>query len=353
MQSRWLRKPGCPETAAFARYPVSCARSLAILAFWFFSLCSFTVFDARAAGESLELRNSSPLAQLYGLPSMRGARAEGWRARFSVDVANSFTGDIGSSEFVFLDGETATFSYTVRRDFGDRWEAGVEVPWVTHSGGRFDGLIDDFHDLFGLPDGGRPLAERGEIDYLVRTDGAQQLELREKTTDLGDVRSWLALGIYESPERALVGRLHLKLPTGRTGTLSGSGALDVAFGADYVDGLLLSKLGVQLTLGGGLARLGKGDLIPERQETWVPYGHLGLSVGVGEHKRLRLLGQLDAHGALFDAQLSQLGHSVLQGTLGLQFAPTPKLALELSLIEDLSGALASDAIFRLSVTGRL
>ena len=366
MQFCGLEKAGCPETvtgtfldlvqnllAQIGGVFAGECRIWRRLVLALMSACGFFPSGAGAAGETLEIRNTSPIAQLYGLPAMRGARAEGWRARFSVDVANSFTGDLTSSEFVFLDGETATFAYTLRRSLGERWEAGIELPWVTHSGGRFDRLIDDFHDLFGLPDGGRPLAERGQLDYVVRTNGVQHVDLRSKSSDLGDLRTWVGFEFYDQTQRSLVARLHLKLPTGDVRNLSGSGGTDVALGLDYVDRAMLSVIGTQVTLGGGLVRLGDGDLIRAQQERIVPHGHFGLSAGIGKHKRLRLMGQLDAHGALFDAELSHLGHFVLQGTLGLQYAFTPRMALELSLLEDLSGALAADAIFKLSITGRL
>ena len=309
--------------------------------------------SAEAAGETLELRNTSPLTQLFGIPAMRGARAEGWRLRFDVDAANSFTGGFNASEFVFLDGETSTFSYTLKRGFLDRWEGGLEIPWVVHSGGRFDRLIDGFHDLFGLPDGGRPLVERGATDYVVQADGELAIDVSSKTSDLGDIRGWLGFGIYESPNRTLVSRLHLKLPTGRVRNLSGSGAVDVALGLDYVDQSILSLVGVQLSLGAGVTLVGEGDLLPDRHRSVVPYGHFGLSKKVGRQKRLGLLAQLDAHGALFDAELSHLGEPVLQGTLGFQFDFTPKAKVELALIEDLSGAAAADVIFKLSVIGQL
>ncbi len=309
--------------------------------------------QAEAAGETLELRNTSPLAQIFGLPAMRGARAEGWRLRFNVDAANSFTGGVSASEFVFLDGETSTFSYTVKRGFLNRWEGGLEIPWVVHSGGRFDGLIDEFHDLFGLPDGDRPSTERGATDYLVLADGALEIDVDGKSSNLGDVRGWLGYGIYEAPNRSLVSRLHLKLPTGRARSLSGSGAVDVALGFDYVDEALLSILGVQLSLGAGVTFIGKGDLLRDRREALVPYGHLGLRKRLGRRNRLGLLAQLDAHGALFDAELSHLGETVLQGTLGFQVDLTPKARVELALIEDLSGAAAADVIFKLSLVGQL
>ena len=359
LMSRTLQSPGglnrgCPEKAfLFGGVQLLVFLASKLLCCLVAMLAMGLSMTAMASGETLEVRNTSPLAQLYGLPPMRGARAEGVRIRFDVDVANSFTGDLNDSEFVFLDGETSTFSYTLKRGWSDRWEVGLELPWVVHSGGRFDRLIDDFHDLFGLPDGGRPLAERGAVDFVIRLDGRSEVALNTKTSDLGDVRGWLAYELYDSPQRSLVSRVHAKLPTGRARNLSGSGGTDLAVGLDYVDHALFARAGVQLTVGGGISYLGTGDLLPDQQNSFVPYAHLGLARNIGWHNRVRFLGQLDAHGALFDARLSHLGHSVLQGTLGFQFDLTAKARLGLVLIEDLSGAGAADVIFKLSLVGQL
>jgi len=354
MQWQWPSNVGCPNsstTEVDELGKANCWNPIRVI--WIALILFSIVPGAQAAGETFELRNTSPLAQIFGIPAMRGARAEGWRLRFNVDAANSFTGGFSTSEFVFLDGETSTFSYTVKRGFLDRWEGGLEIPWVVHSGGRFDGLIDEFHDLFGLPDGGRPFTERGATDYFVQADGLLELGIDSKTSDLGDVRGWVGYEIYEAPNRSLVSRLHLKLPTGRARNLSGSGAVDVALGLDYVDQVLLSIVGVQLSLGAGVTFIGKGDLLRDRRESLVPYGHLGLRKDVGRRKRLGLLAQLDAHGALFNADLSHLGDAVLQGTLGFQFVATPKTRFELAIVEDLSGPAAADVIFKLSLIGQL
>jgi len=343
MHPFWQSNFGCAQFASGLRVG-SC------MSVWVLCVCGGYASSVQAAGETLEVRNTSPIAQLYGLPTMRGGRADELQVRFSVDAANSFTGDFTDSEFVFLDGETAVFSYAVSRGFGKRWEAGVEVPWIVHSGGRFDGLIDEFHDLFGFPDGGRPLADRGELDYVISADGELATDIRSKKSDLGDLRGWLGWSLLESGRRSLVARAHTKLPTGRAQNLSGSGGFDGALSLDFIQRSALPRASVQMSLGGGLAFLGQGDLLPSRQRTVVPFGHFGLGIGLGE--RLTLLGQLDAHGALFNAELSHLGNAVLQGTLGLKFAFSSKLAVDLSLVEDLSGAQAADVIFKLGLVGR-
>lgn len=297
----------------------------------------------------LQIRNRSPLTQLYGLSGFRGARATHWEARFDVSAANSFTAGRAEDEFVRLDGETAVFSYQLRGGFAGKYEAGAELPWVVHSGGRFDGLIDEFHSLFGFPDGGRPSVARGEIDYQIQAGTDPALSLTDKTSDLGDARFWLGYELLATPQQALNVRAQLKLPTGTAGNLSGSGAIDIALNVDYLRNLW--RPGLVLSLGAGIVHLGRGDLLPERQRSTAWSGHFGLSGRVSPY--ITLVGQLDAHAAPFSARTSQLGGTVLQGTLGGRVHVTPRLDFQFAVVEDLAGALAADVVFQFAIEGRL
>ena len=307
---------------------------------------------AKDLSEPLQIRNTSPLAQLYGIAEFRGSKRDQLEARFDVSAANSFTVGASAGEFVRLDGETAVFSYQLSRGFGRRFEAGIAASWVTHSGGRFDGLIDGFHDLFGFPNGGRPAVPRGNLNYFIQ-DGSQggngvALDLVGKNTDLGDFRLWVGYELWERPGASIVARAQVKLPTGSTRQLTGSGATDVALNVDYVGQWLRPYLSV--SLGAGVVRMGLGELLPQRQRRTLWTGHFGLTARVSP--AVSFIGQLDAHAALFDSGTSQLGDAVLQGTLGGRIRVTPALDVELAVVEDLSGALAADVIFQVALEGR-
>ena len=303
----------------------------------------------RELARPFELRNTSPLTQVFGLPGF-AAPAQQPRWRLTLDAANSFTGGVAATEQVRLDGETALYGLHFDRRLGERWELGAELPWVVHSGGAFDGLIDGWHDLFGLPDGGRPLVARNQLEYRIQLLDADGFELDRRRADLGDLRVWLGRRWQLDGPRSAGLRGHVKLPTGSVSALSGSGAADLALSFNYLDRALLQGLRTTLSLGAGLVWLGDGDLLPSRQERWLATGHLGLSTRLG--RRLALIGQLDAHSAPFEAALSQLGETVLQGTLGGRVALGERYALELAVVEDLNGALAADVVFRLGIEAR-
>ena len=60
-----------------------------------------------------------------------------------------------STEYLNLDGETLRFALELRYGLAENWDLQLEVPWLEHSGGNLDRLIDDWHDLWGMSDGGR------------------------------------------------------------------------------------------------------------------------------------------------------------------------------------------------------
>ena len=122
-------------------------------------------------GGPLRVRNVSPVMQLYGVPRMVGAQIldGGLEASFNFEAANNFQSETGGETFVFFDGESYISSLRLRKGFAERWEWGLEIPWVAHSPGSLDGVVDEFHELFGLPDGERSLASRYRLDYLVRS----------------------------------------------------------------------------------------------------------------------------------------------------------------------------------------
>ena len=163
------------------------------------------------------------------------------------------------------------------------------------------------------------------------------------------MRLWLGYELLASPLHDLVARLQLKLPTGTAADLSGSGATDIALNLDYTH--VLPWPGMSFSLGAGVVRLGRGNLLAQRQRRTLWTGHFGLNARVSS--RVTLIGQLDAHAAPFDAQISQLGEAVLQGTLGGRLRVTDRLDLQFAVVEDLVGSLAADVVFQFAIEGRL
>lgn len=308
---------------------------------------------ALAAEAPLAVRNVAPTAQLYGLPRMLGAglphRGE-TRLELGADLVSNFTAGSHGASAAFYDGETGVFSARLRHRF-DLWELGVEVPWVAHYGGEFDGFIDGFHRLFGFNEGGRDLAPRDQIDYFVQHDGEVAVDFQQPRSGLGDVRLMAGRQLYSGGVRALTVRSELKLATGEAENLTGSGGTDVSVWLEAADCGVLSSLRTTITAGVGVVRLGDGDVLTDQQQRIVPVGHVGLAYRYSDS--LVLLAQVDSHSQLIDTDIDQIGGAAVQGTIGLRYRLESGFWLDLSLAEDLQARSAPDAVFQLSLGARL
>lgn len=316
---------------------------------------------ARAADERfdnlpvapLQVRNLSPVGQLYGVPRMVGARIvadETW-ASFNLEATNNFQRENRSGTFAFFDGESYLASYRMRSGWREDFEWGLEIPYIAHTNGGLDGLVDEFHELFGLPDGGRNLAPRGRLDYLVRSNGSLYADFQDSRKSLGDVRGFLGYRLLDNDNQALALRAAVKLPTGDVEDLSGSEGTDVSVWGEYERGFALGNRVVHLSLGGGVGYLGEGELIPEAQEDFIFFGHLGLQIPL--HRRVSFIVQLDAHTAYLDTGNPLVAEQGVLGTLGGRIGVTDKFWVDLAVIEDLNDETAADVTFQILLGARL
>jgi hypothetical protein len=301
----------------------------------------------------LRVRNVSPIVQLYGMPRPVGAEVlprGTTEVTFNLEIANNFQSDDRQGAFVFLDGETYVASHRIRGAFSERWEWGFEIPYVAHTGGALDGLVDEFHDLFGLSDGGRSLAPRGRLDYLVRADGVVYADFSDSVQSLGDVRGFVGYQVFKQPRQAFALRGQVKIPTGKVEDLSGSEGTDVSLWGEYQYDVLSSALDFTITVSGGISYLGEGELIPEEQASWLGFGHLGVQIPL--HPRVEVHAQLDAHTDVLDTGNPLIADGGVMGTLGGRIGITKQMWLDLAVIEDLDNKSASDVVFQILLGAR-
>lgn len=300
--------------------------------------------ESASIADPLEVRNLSPVTQLFGLPRAQGRMASPGELETSllVEHANNFTADADGDTAVLFDGTTTVTSLTMRGAFRTRWEWGLALPYVHHDGGFSDGLIDGFHDLFGLPDGHRGDVPRDRLDYRVVHEGREVVRVTGDQGGLGDVRLWLGLRVHDTPARQAVVRAMVKLPTGQAGDLTGSDGTDTSLWIELADRSSLAALGVTITLAAGITRPGDDGLgLPQRN--LVGSAHLGLHYPLAG--RVTLRAQLDGHTDVIDAGVTPLGRGALLGSLGGSIRLSQPLTLDLALVEDLTPDRAPDVVF--------
>jgi hypothetical protein len=301
--------------------------------------------------------NRSPVAQIFGLPGPGTALllpAGGTAAEFAVDTANNFSKNAHGDEVSFLDGETYRFSLGLRHGVTPRFEAGFDLPYLAHSGGFLDTFIEGFHDTFGLPQSGRDNAPRDRLLYSYRRAGVEEIRVDDDTAGVGDVRlgaAWqLWRGAEGQPPRGGALRASLKLPTGDSDRLLGSGSTDLALWLSATRGWRLGGTELAAFGAAGAMALTDGQVLKEQQRNLVGFGTLG--AGWRPLDWLVLKVQFDGHTPFFDhSDLRELG-SAVQLVMGGDLAVGERTSLELGLSEDIAVDTSPDVVFRLALRHR-
>lgn len=287
--------------------------------------------------------NQSPLVQIFGLPAAESAIVQTpgrtW-GLLAIDVANNFASDETAQEKVLLDGESERVTVALRYGLFERLEIGMDLPLVGYNGGMFDGAIEDWHNVFALPQGHRDEANHGRLLFSHSKNDEERLRMDDSNFGIGDVRLTSGWQIYDDDganASALALRASLKLPTGSSAKLRGSGSTDLALWlTGSVDHPLAESWGHVALFGaaGGMA-LTDGEVLKDQQRNTVGFGSLGL--GWSPLDWLALKTQVSGHTPFYQgSDLNELSGVAAQLLFGAGFALSSHTALDIALSEDIS-----------------
>ena len=300
------------------------------------------------ASEPLYVKNLSPITGLLGLPSQRSAdttQAGALAAALHNSIANHYVLDGSSKEYLNLDGETVRVALDLRYGLAADWELHLEVPWLDHSGGNLDSVIDDWHDLWGMSEGGRDLVPTDLLDYRYATQSVD-FGLQEDSSGLGDVSLSLNHVFYRDDRAVASVVLGYKFGTGDEDDFLGSGADDgfvaIRFSGQDLSGLPLSWHGQV-----GYLRAGDSDLLQDTQEQNLWFAGLALDWALAE--RWSLIAQLDSHAAPLDSDIKAVGGEAYMFTAGARWRFAQHWSADLSVVEDIRVETAPDVTFQASL----
>lgn len=302
--------------------------------------------------------NLSPHVQIFGLPAVGPARILSPRrgeASFVFDAANSFAIDETNQERIVLDGETYRIALGLRYGLADGIEAGIEVPFIVHSGGELDGFIDWFHDAFGFAAGGRDGVEEGRLRYSYTRDGRDHFRVEDSSGGIGDLRLTGGIRLYDDrseARRAVALRGAVKIPTGDSSELRGSGSVDVSLWLTASDDYRLGNWGhaTLFAAAGGMV-MSDGDVLEDQQRNLAGFGTIGIGWSPFEWLALKVQGNW--HSALYrGSRLRELENDSLQIISGGTIAFSKNTTLDLGVSEDASVKTSPDVAFHLALTQR-
>lgn len=306
---------------------------------------------AANAFDPLPALDLNPLTQIHGLPAFHGARllpAGRAQLRIDLEAASHFLLQRNARETLMLDGETHRAGITLRYGTASG-EWGIAIPYVRHSAGFLDSLVEGWHETFGLPQSGRDQAPEDRLQFLYRRDGETRVGLESATGGVGDVRLFGAWPLAPEQPVALAVRASLKLPTGEARHLHGSGAPDLALWLAAGCRDCAGAWGWNASA--GVLVLGNGDVLPELQRSVALFGGAGLGWRI--LPRIVLKSELRGHTSLYrDSGIRALDRSALQLILGGSWHIAPDAMLDLAVTEDVRVETVPDVGFLLGVSLR-
>ena len=305
--------------------------------------------------------NQNPLVQIYGLPAAENAVVQpagrAW-GLLALDVANSYLEDKNARERLLLDGESERVTLALRYGVAENLELGFDLPVVAYNGGGFDGFIEQWHRFFGLPQGNRLTAPDNQLLFLYDRDGEERLRMDAATFRMGDLRltgAWQLYNDRSANPRALALRAGVKLPTGSSSRLTGSGSTDLALWLTGSDDYQLPGKWGHATLFGALGGMGltDGDVLKGQQENLVGFGTVG--AGWSPRDFIAFKVQFSGHTAFYkDSDLSELTSPAVQLLFGgtYAFTPTTTTTLDIALSEDIIVGASPDIALHLGLGQR-
>lgn len=264
--------------------------------------------------------DQNPFIQVHYLPGAQQLPALGrgqWHAQVGYDLASNASDETRpSGDRLVLDGESHRTHLELSHGLGERLSLTLAVPFVAHTGGFLDGFIQEWHSLLGLSNRRRKAFDDDELAFAFLPAEGPGFAVAERSRGIGDLRlsaDW-RLRPATAESRSLSLRGGIKLPTGDSATLLGSGSTDFSLQVLSTDEVTLSRWG--MTLGwmlGGLW-LGPGEVLDDLRRDLVVFGSAGVSRPVSRRLGVRL--QFDAHTPFYDSRLRALGSSSVQASIG-------------------------------------
>lgn len=301
---------------------------------------------ASRADEFFPTRDENPLLRGFYLPLPSDARRDAaptFTAAFTI--SNTVNAQRRAAESLLVDGESDTLRLTLDGVATSGWRYRLTVPVIRDSGGFLDGVIDSWHQLFGLPRGERPFYPKRQIDYAYVRGGVGAITVRldRPQTSLGDVAAEAGWFAVDDEARTLSFWGGVEAPTGSTSRLTGDGAWDTALWVH----LARRYPGWQLGAEAGILQTSGDRIFAGEAHRSAAFARLAATRRIDDRWSLRA--QVDGQsGRVSDTELRFLGPS-LQLTLGAAYRTRGRWRLEWGFAEDAAVNTAPDIGFFIAI----
>ena len=316
-----------------------------------FFLCSTSLSQQIFANNPDEfspffVSNVLPISVGLGLPKTLSANSlkKGKKKLILNLGVKSNANDAGSpgGEVLQLDGETYSLDVGLSYGLTERWQVDAQISYLQHTDGKLDSLIDNWHNLFGLDDGDRPVFEQNQFQFSY-SDGDIDESVDEPVDGVSDLRIGLGYLVKSIDQTNIILRVGFSLPTGDADRLTGSDDVDADIGI-YANGRGVNRwrnLGWHTNL--GYLIIGDDQVLGISTESGAWFSSLGVYWAISP--RLVLKSQFDLHGSFFQSDIDELNRSANELTLGFAYKTKKLGSFDVFFSEDISVNRAADFSF--------
>lgn len=288
------------------------------------------------AAEPFSIRDQNPLTRGAYLPLPASSDPGPLQFAAGLQWTNTVNVENTPRERIVVDEESVEVDLSLAGEQG-RWRWRVMLPLINRSGGILDPVIDDWHRLFGLPQGDRP--SRPANAYLVsyQRSGGPAFSVPAGTA-LGDLELAAGRELVAGRGGSLTAWLGLAAPTGRRAALTGDDAIDAAV---WITGA--SRFAPRWSIAGraGVTRAGGDGLLPFQRS--IRFG--SATLGFDATQRFECLLQLDQHSAIARGSALVFLQDVTQLTFGGRYRLRSGSTIEAGVVEDIAVDHSPDVTF--------
>lgn len=289
----------------------------------------------------LPTRSQNPLLQSYLIPTIPLQADNGWAFAHNLYITNTYQTDTSSHENLIIDVENTRYDLQAAYRH-QQWTWGLTLSLISNQPGQLDQTIEGWHDLFGLPQGGRDQVSNNQIHLLYQKDGMDIINSQQSSSGLADIQLSASYALTTSQSLWMT----LDIPSSENSEFLSNQQPDFAIA--YSSSHQLSE---QLSSYGsiGLSLLSDSGIFEHRLNQQVLFGQFGLIYRYSAQYHLLL--QTDFHSSIVkDSQLDALDHS-LQAQFGLRL---PRIfsdyQIDIFFSEDILPGYAPDITFALRVS---
>lgn len=290
----------------------------------------------------LPTRDQNPLIQGYLIPAVPLASIEGkWSFANALYLTNTYQKDENSSQLLVIDVENTRYDFQAAYAL-NHWNLGLTVSLIDNQAGHLDTLIEDWHDFFGLPQGGRDQVDNDRLQLLYQQNGEDIINSQNTSSGLADIQLSAQYQLRPGHHLWLV----LELPSSESSEFISSQGTDLAAAYAFIHGA-----DARLTQYGhiGISILDNKGLLQDKINEHIIFGQWGLRYRYNAN--FHWLVQADYHSSLLeDPAVDGLDHS-LQAQFVLRLPRVlQQHQLEIFFSEDILPGHAPDITFAIRLS---